>query len=116
MLPTSLVTDDAPPPYWVLISVLFSTLPLTPPLATRLHQSAYELYRADRGAAAIGGDDGVIVSGEMRNLKQELALGTFAGPAFEAHIETERGGGIVRFLLTHRGIELMAERAARPVN
>jgi hypothetical protein len=27
-------------PYWILISVLFSSLPLTPALATRLHQAA----------------------------------------------------------------------------
>lgn len=107
---------DDPPPYWVLISVLFSTFPLTAPLAQRLHRAAYDLYRADEGAAAIGGDSEVIVSGEMRNLKQDMALGSVTGPAFEADIETERGHGLVRFLLTRRGIEMMTERAARPVN
>lgn len=107
---------DDPPPYWILISVLFSSLPLTAELARRLHRSAYDLYRADAGVADIGGDSDVIVTGEMRNLKQDLALGTVTGPAFEADIETERGHGVVRFLLTRRGIELMTERAARPVN
>jgi hypothetical protein len=108
------VADEAP--YWRLISVLFSSFPLTPALARRLYRSAYELYRTDRGAAEIDGDDEVIVSGEMRNLNQEVALGSFSGPSFEAHVETERGKGIVRFLVTHQGMELMAERAARPLN
>jgi hypothetical protein len=105
------VPDDQPE-YWRLISVLFSTVPLTPPLAHHLHRAAYELYRTDGGVAALDGDGGLILSGEVRNLKQEIALGTFAGPTFEAHIETERGAGIVRFLLTHQGIELMTH--ARP--
>jgi hypothetical protein len=109
------VADDTPP-YWVLISVLFSTFPLTPALAARLHRSAYELFRADGGSAPLEDEGDVLVSGEMRNLKQELALGSVTGPAFEAHVETERGAGVVRFLLTHRGIELMTARAARPVN
>jgi hypothetical protein len=108
------VADD--PPYWVLISVLFSTFPLTAALAQRLHRAAYDLYRADSGVAEITGDGDVIVSGEMRNLKQDVALGSVTGPAFEADIETERGHGLVRFLLTRRGIALMTERAARPAN
>jgi hypothetical protein len=108
--------SDEQPDYWRLISVLFSTLPLTPKLALHLHRSAYELYRTDGGVAELTGDSGVIVSGAVRNLKQEVALGAFAGPTFEAHIETERGAGIVRFLLTHQGIELMTQQAARPAS
>jgi hypothetical protein len=108
--------SDEQPEYWRLISVLFSSLPLTPELAIRLHRSAYDLHRSDGGVAALDGDSGVILSGEVRNLKQEVALGTFAGPTFEARIETERGSGVVRFLLTHQGIELMTRHADRPVN
>ncbi len=108
--------DQDSPPYWLLISVLFSSLPLTPELAMRLHRSAYDLYRTDRGVAEIGEDSDVIVSGEVRNLKRQVALGTFSGPVFEAHVETERGKGVVRFLLTHQGIELMAERTAGTLN
>jgi len=107
---------DVSPPYWRLISVLFSSFPLTPELARRLCRSAYELYRTDQGVAAIGGDSDLVVSGEMRDLKRELALGSVTGPAFEAHLETERGSGVVRFLLTREGIELFAEREARTVN
>lgn len=109
------MADDSPP-YWLLISVLFSSFPLTPELALRLHRSAYELYRSDGGVAEIARDEGAILSGEVRNLKTEAALGTFSGPMFEASVETERGHGVVRFLLTHRGIELMAERQARTPN
>ncbi len=109
------MADDAPP-YWLLISVLFSTFPLTTEVAMRLHRSAYDLYRTDGGVAELEEDSDVIVSGEVRNLKQQVSLGTFAGPLFEAQVETERGHGTVRFLLTHKGIELMAERQARPLN
>ena len=104
------------PPYWRLISILFSSFPMTSELALRLHREAFDLYRTDAGAARIDRDSDVIVTGEVRNLKKELALGTFAGPAFEAELETERGRGMVRFLLTHEGLEALSERSGRPMN
>lgn len=104
------------PAYWRLISVLFSSFPLTPALAHRLYRSAYELYRSDGGVTALDGDRDLVLSGELRNLNQQVTLGTFAGPAFEAHVETERGHGIVRFVVTHQGIELMAEQSGRAAN
>jgi len=82
----------------------------------RLHRSAYDLYRTDSGLAQIGQDSDVIISGEVENLKRQVSLGTFAGPMFEARVETERGKGVVRFLLTHQGIEMMAERTASTMN
>ncbi|HTE50068.1 MAG TPA: hypothetical protein VK698_04290 [Kofleriaceae bacterium] len=106
---------DESVPYWRLISILFSSFPLTPGLAFRLHKSAYELYRSDGGVAAIGREDDA-VSGEVRNLKRTALLGTLSGPAFEARLDTERGEGIVRFLLTHQGIELMASQETRSPN
>ncbi len=106
------VADDSVP-YWRLISILFSSFPLTPALAFRLHRSAYELYRSDKGVAELEEDGGVVVSGEVRNLKKNALLGTLSGPAFEARSDTERGEGIVRFLLTQSGIELMATSDAR---
>jgi hypothetical protein len=96
------------PPYWLLISVLFSSLPLTPALAMTLHQAAYDLYRRDGGVAPVAGDT---LQGRVTNLKKDMLLGTIGGPAFEAQIETERGKGTVRFLLTREGLDLMAERA-----
>jgi hypothetical protein len=94
-------------PYWHLISVLFSSVPLTPALATTLHQAAYDLYSRDAAAGPVAGD---IVSGLVRNLRKEMLLGTIAGPAFEAELETARGPGKVRFLLTRQGLELMKQR------
>jgi hypothetical protein len=95
------------PPYWLLISVLFSSVPLTPALAGTLHQAAYDLYSRDAAAGPVAGD---IVSGLVRNLRKEMLLGTIAGPAFEAELETARGPGKVRFLLTRQGLELMEQR------
>jgi hypothetical protein len=94
-------------PYWQLISVLFSSVPLTPALAMTLHQAAYDLYRSDGGVAPVAGD---ALQGRVTNLRKDVLLGTIAGPAFEARIETERGKGTVRFLLTRQGLDLVAAR------
>jgi len=102
---------EQPPPAWLLISVLFSSLPLTPALAVTLHQTAYDLYRRDAGAMPVAGD---MVTGRVLNLRKDMLLGTIAGPAFEAELETERGAGRVRFLLTRQGIDLMNEREPQP--
>jgi hypothetical protein len=89
------------PRYWQLISVLFSSQPLTPSLAMTLHQAAYDLYARDGSVGEVAGD---LLSGKVRNLKKDVLLGTIGGPAFEAEIETERGAGVVRFLLTREGL------------
>jgi hypothetical protein len=98
------MSAEQSPPYWLLISVLFSSQPLTPALAMCLHQAAWELYRREDTEQRVDGD---LISGRVRNLKKELILGSIAGPAFEAEIETERGSGQVRFLLTREGIEML---------
>jgi len=95
------------PPYWQLISVLVSSLPLTPALAMTLHQAAYQLYRSGDGTLPVAGDT---LQGRVTNLKKDMLLGTIGGPAFEAHIETERGKGLVRFLLTRDGLATMKRR------
>lgn len=100
------MSSPAAPPYWVLISILFSSLPLTPALANRLHQAAYDLYRRDEGVARLQGD---LAQGEVRNLRKVLLLGSLSGPGFEALIDTVHGSGTVRFLLTHQGLEIIAE-------
>ncbi len=101
---------EATPPYWVLISVLFSSVRLTPSLAMMLHQAAYQLYRTGDGAQEVLGD---LVSGRVRNLRKSAVLGAIAGPAFEADLETERGKGKVRFLLTREGLDLMGAKGRR---
>jgi len=103
--------DEQPPPYWTLISVLFSTQPLTPALAMTLHQRAYELYESGDSVGQVAGD---LISGKVRSLGKDVALGGIAGPAFEAEIDTERGSGVVRFLLTRQGLELMQARPPPP--
>ncbi len=97
---------DAPPPpgSWTLISVLFSSIPMGPSLAATLHQTALALYRDDKAVGQVSGDT---LSGQVVNLKRSMHLGTIAGPAFEAKLETERGSGTVRYLLTRQGLEQM---------
>ncbi len=87
----------------MLISVLFSTIPLEPALAATLHQAALELYRRGAAVQEVAGD---VLSGRVVNLEKTLQLGAITGPAFEAKLETARGSGTVRYLLTRQGLEL----------
>jgi len=96
-------------PSWLLISVLFSSVPLSPALSMTLHEAAWNLLRTDGGVGDIAGD---LVSGKVKNLKREFVLGTLAGPGFEAEVDTDKGSGLVRFLLTRQGIEAMKAREA----
>lgn len=97
--------DDVP--YWVLISVLFSSFPLDQGLALALHRVAMHLYEAGDSQGVI---DHQLAHGVLKNLQREAVLGTVAGPTFEAELETERGKGQVRFILTRQGLQLLAER------
>ncbi len=94
---------SAEPQPWTLISVLFSSIPLEPALAATLHQAALDLYRTDGGMQQVAGE---LVSGRVVNLKKTLQLGAISGPAFEAKLDTARGSGLVRYLLTRQGLEL----------
>jgi len=105
------MAEQPPPPAWLLVCVLFSTLPISPALAITLHETAYDLYVHGAGAKSLSGD---FAWGKVRNLRKDMLLGTIGGPAFEAELETERGPGKVRFLLTRQGLELMQERAPAP--
>ena len=100
-------------PGWTLISVLFSTVPLGASLAATLHQAALELYRTDGPSSEVAGD---MVSGRVVNLKKTLQLGAITGPAFEAKLETERGSGTVRYLLTRQGLDLLGVAPGRPAS
>jgi hypothetical protein len=104
-------SDDSTPAdddfKWRLISVLFSTQPLSSTLARILFDAAWDLYRTDTGSARL---DAPLVQGRIDNLRRDMLLGTVGGPAFEATIDTERGTGTVRFLITRQGLEYMAEQ------
>lgn len=95
---------------WRLISVLFSTQPLSAALARVLFDAAWELYRTDGDHTTIRAP---LIEGRVENLRREMLLGTVGGPSFEATIDTERGHGTVRFLITRQGLELMAEQTPR---
>ena len=97
------------PPYWQLISVLFSSVPLTSELAMSLYQVAVELYRGGQPRGEVMLER---AQGRVRNLRRSFALGAIAGPGFEADVETERGAGRVRFLVTRQGLD-RGERVAR---
>jgi hypothetical protein len=100
----------AEPHAWTLISVLFSTVPLDPALAATLHQTALELYRTEGTVQQVAGD---VLSGKVVNLGKTLQLGAITGPAFEATLETARGSGKVRYLLTRDGLDLAGLPAPR---
>lgn len=107
---------DKATPYWRLLSVLFSSFPLTDAVAYRLLREAYDLYRRDRDGSRFGREGDLILEGEMKNLRREVSLGVFFGPAFEAHVETERGKGTIRFVVTKDGISEMADRMTTTLN
>lgn len=103
--------DDASPPYWVLISVIFSSIPLSSTLAMDLYHLAHRLHHSGE---AIGEIKSELTQGRVENLKREVAMGHIAGPIFEAELDTERGHASVRFLLTRQGVELGAPSAPSP--
>jgi hypothetical protein len=91
---------------WRLLSVLFSTHPLSSSLARILFDAAWNLYRTDAANTKISTP---LVQGKIENLRRDMMLGTIGGPAFEATIDTERGSGTVRFIITRQGLQFMAE-------
>src|SRR5690242_16815308 len=70
-------------------------------------RAAYDPSKRDDTVTPVAGD---LVSGKVRNLRKDFLVGTIGGPAFEADLETERGAGTVRFMLTRQGLELMSDK------
>jgi hypothetical protein len=96
------------PPYWYLISVLASTIPLEPALAMSLYEVASALHRSGEGQGEVTQDG---MEGRVTNLHRSFALGGIAGPGFEAEVDLPAGRGKVRFLLTREGVDLGKRRA-----
>ncbi len=88
---------------WTLISVLFSSVTLSSSLAATLQEAALDLYRRDEPTGQVAGE---LVTGRVVNLRKTFQFGGISGPGFEARLETERGSGMVRYLLTRQGLEL----------
>ena len=98
---------DESPPYWALIAALFSSISLTESLAMALYYAGCDLYERNQEAGEVAGD---LLSGKLRRLKEHVVFGNFSGPAYEARIDTERGPGVVRFLITREGLQWMERR------
>ncbi len=97
----------AKPPYWYLISVLASTIPLEPELAMSLYEVAFSLHRSGDGHGEVMQDR---MEGRVTNLRRSFALGSISGPGFEADVEMPSGKGKVRFLLTREGLDVGKRR------
>ena len=98
---------DESPPYWALIAALFSSFSLTESLAMSLYYAGCDLHERNQEAGEVAGD---LLSGKLRRLQEHAMLGNFSGPAYEARIDTERGSGVVRFLITREGLQWMERR------
>lgn len=96
---------------WRLIAVLQSTVSLPPALSLLLYQTAVKLHRADADAEEL--TDESVALGVVRRLRKELVIGTFGGPGYEAELETPRGNGFVRFIVTKEGIDYAEAREER---
>ena len=97
---------------WTLISVLFSSVTLSASLAATLHEAALDLYRRDQPTGQVAGE---LVTGRVVNQRKTFQIGSITGPGFEARLETERGSGLVRYLLTRQGLELSGIHEPPPV-
>jgi hypothetical protein len=93
--------SDEVRPYWLLIAVLQSTVPLAEPLAMRLYHAARDLHERQAGKVKLSGD---LATGELRRTGKDLLIGSIGGPGFEAELDTPQGSGLVRFLLTREGL------------
>jgi hypothetical protein len=101
---------DESPPYWALIAVLVSSIPLTESLAMALYHAGCDLYQRNQVVGEIAGD---LLGGKLRRVQEHAVLGTLSGPAYEARIDIERGSAVVRFLITREGLRWM-ERQTHP--
>jgi hypothetical protein len=94
-----------------IFAVLVSAVPLSSALSLLLLQAARELGRSGSGPQEIAGER---VHGRVWSEGREVRLGTLGGVLFEAEVETERGSGRVRFLVTRDGLEESGAPPAAP--
>ncbi len=97
---------------WLLIAVLHSNVPLEQAVALRLYHAALALHTERGSVQKIQGD---LATGQVRRLGRDMLIGAIGGPAFEAELDTPRGSGTVRFVLTPEGLRaLEAPAPAEP--
>jgi len=90
-------------PYWLLISVLASTVPLSEDASLSLYDAACEMVAAKQEHAEIRSG---VVTGTIRNLGKDVLIGTLSGPLFEADVVAAGTSGHVRFLVTRQGLAI----------
>jgi len=73
-----------------------------------LYEVAFSLHRSGDGHGEVMQER---LEGRVTNLHRSFALGSIAGPGFEADVEMPAGKGKVRFLLTREGLDLGKRRA-----
>lgn len=93
------------------MSVLFSSIPLSPALGMVLYDAALSLWRRGEATMPVAGE---LFQGHVTNLDKHMLLGTIGGPAFEADVDTERGKGKIRFLVTSEGLAQAGAQEHRP--
>ena len=99
------------PPHWLLIAILQSTIPLEQAVAMRLYHAALSLHSASGSVEKIHGD---LATGQVRRLGKTLLIGSIGGPGFEAELDTPRGSGVVRFVITAEGLRLQDDSPPVP--
>jgi hypothetical protein len=95
---------------WLLIAVLHSTVPLEQAVALRLYHAAVVLEAEHGTVQRLQGD---LATGEVRRLGKHMLIGAIGGPAFEAALDTPRGSGTVRFVVTPEGLHRHENSAPR---
>lgn len=93
-------------PYWLLIAVLASSIPLSEDASLSLYDAACQMLEAGEGQAELRSRG---VSGSIRNVGSDVVVGTLGGPLFEADVIAGGSSGHVRFLVTHQGMALREE-------
>lgn len=88
-------------PYWLLISVLASTMRLSEEASLSLYDAACEMVAAKQEHAEIRSG---AVTGTIQNLGKEAVVGTLSGLLFEADVIAAGTSGHVRFLVTRQGL------------
>lgn len=87
-----------------------SSVPLEQAVALRLYHAALELERESGSVHKLQGD---LAQGQVRRLGKNMLIGAIGGPAFEAELDTPRGSGTVRFVVTPEGLARDADPERR---